>query len=244
MITGTGLPHIVAFLQVHDSYEEVYQTFYQQTDPQYHPQVVELLSLDNYRGRTDKLGHLGTEEFLLHLPNGQEWHEMNVFAGFDENGEPIINILGRDVTEAHDRADTKAQLEIANAANQAKSAFLFNMSHDIRTPMNAIIGFTELLEKHMDDRALASSYISKIQTSSDFLLSLINNVLEMARIESGKETLDESRWNAYTFNDSLYALFYSQMKKKGIDFTRTTQVEHPDVLVDETKILQFEFALT
>ena len=125
---------------------------------------------------------------------------------------------------------TKTQLEIANASSAAKSAFLFNMSHDIRTPMNAIIGFTELLEKHLDNKELAKSYIKKIQTSNDFLLSLVNHVLEMARIESGKTTLDETYWDAYTFNDTLFSLFDSQMKEKGIEFTRTSKVQHPDVL--------------
>ena len=179
---------------------------------------------------------MGTEEFPLRYTEKLEWHEINVFAGFDENGEAIINILGRDVTEAHEKADTKAQLEIANASSAAKSAFLFNMSHDIRTPMNAIIGFTELLEKHLDDKELALSYIKKIQTSNEFLLSLINNVLEMARIESGKATLDETNCNAYTFNNSLYSLFDSQMREKGITFVRKFDVQHPDVICDETKI--------
>lgn len=159
-----------------------------------------------------------------------------MFAGYDEDGEAILNILGRDVTEAHDKADTKAQLEIANASNAAKSAFLFNMSHDIRTPMNAIIGFTDLLERHLDDMELAREYIRKIQTSNQFLLSLINNVLEMARIESGKTTLDETYWNANTFNDSLYSLFDSQMREKDISFTRSIQVEHPHVICDTTKL--------
>ena len=110
------------------------------------------------------------------------------------------------------------------------------MSHDIRTPMNAIFGFTDLLEKHLDDKELSKSYIKKIQTSNEFLLSLINNVLEMASIESGKISLDETCWNAYVFNDSLYALFDSQMKEKGIEFVRTTQVEHEEVICDETKL--------
>lgn len=127
-------------------------------------------------------------------------------------------------------------MEIANASNAAKSAFLFNMSHDIRTPMNAIIGFTELLEKHLDDKELALSYIKKIQTSNDFLLSLINNVLEMARIESGKATLDETYWDVYVFNDTLFSMFDSQMKEKGIEFTRENRIIHKDVLCDETKL--------
>ena len=159
-----------------------------------------------------------------------------MFVNTEEDGSRVANILGRDVTEAHERADTKAQLEIANASNAAKSAFLFNMSHDIRTPMNAIIGFTELLEKHIDDRELALSYLGKIRTSNDFLLSLINNVLERARIESGKATLDETCRDAHKFNDTLFSMFDSQMKEKGIEFTRENHVIHKDVLCDETKL--------
>lgn len=236
LITGTGLDDTVARMEATDRYDDIYQNFLRAVDPEYRQRGEELMALENFRDLKDKSGHLGTEEFPMHYTEKLEWHEINVFAGYDENGETIINILGRDVTEAHDKADTKAQLEIANASSAAKSAFLFNMSHDIRTPMNAIIGFTELLEKHLDDQELSRSYIKKIQTSNDFLLSLINNVLEMARIESGKTTLDESCWNAYTFNDSLFSLFDSQMQEKGIRFTRSSQVEHADVICDETKL--------
>ncbi len=236
LITGTGLDDTVARMEATDRYDDIYQNFLKAVDPEYRQRGEELMALENFRDLKDKSGYLGTEEFPMHYTEKLEWHEINVFAGYDENGETIINILGRDVTEAHDKADTKAQLEIANASSAAKSAFLFNMSHDIRTPMNAIIGFTELLEKHLDDQELSRSYIKKIQTSNDFLLSLINNVLEMARIESGKTTLDESCWNAYTFNDSLFSLFDSQMQEKGIRFTRSSQVEHADVICDETKL--------
>ena len=236
LITGTGLDETVARLKSTDDYNSIYQDFLRAVDPEYLQRSMELLSIESFRGQRDKTGHLGTEEFPLYYTKKLEWHEVNVFAGYDENGEAIINILGRDATEAHEKADTKAQLEIANASNAAKSAFLFNMSHDIRTPMNAIIGFTELLEKHLDDQELALSYIKKIKTSNDFLLSLINNVLEMARIESGKATLDETYWDTRAFNDTLFALFDSQMKEKGIEFTRKNKVIHPDVLCDETKL--------
>lgn len=236
LITGTGLDDTVDRMIATDNYEAIYRSFLKAVDPAYQQRGKELLSLETYRGQKDKTGHLGTEEFPMYYTEKLEWHEINVFAGYDENGESIINILGRDVTEAHDKADTKAQLEIANASSAAKSAFLFNMSHDIRTPMNAIIGFTELLEKHLDDKELAKSYIKKIQTSNDFLLSLINNVLEMARIESGKTTLDETYGDAYAFNETLFSLFDFQMKEKGIEFIRTNHVEHSDVICDETKL--------
>ena len=126
----------------------------------------------------------------------------------------------------------------AEAASKAKTNFLFNMSHDIRTPMNAIIGFTTLLEKHLEDgdKDIMQNYLTKIKTSNEFLLSLINNVLEMARIESGKERLDETRENAIEFLQSVFVLFDGQMQEKGVRFIKSIQVEHPDVLVDQTKM--------
>lgn len=107
---------------------------------------------------------------------------------------------------------------------------------DEGTPMNAIIGFTDLLKKHLDDKELALDYIEKIETSNDFLMSLINNVLEMSRIESGKVTLDETDCNVYAFWEALLALFDTQMKEKGITFTSAIQIEHPDAYIDETKL--------
>lgn len=236
LIQGTGMKDFVKIFESTDDYETAYQQKIQYVTEDYLDAFGNFSSLSALRGRKGETGYIGNLEYAAKTEKGIEWHEINIFLGTDENGDPIANILGRDVTEAHDKADTKAQLEIANASNAAKSAFLFNMSHDIRTPMNAIIGFTELLEKHLDDKELSRSYIKKIQTSNEFLLSLINNVLEMARIESGKTTLDETYWNAYVFNDSLYSLFDSQMKEKGIEFTRTTNVEHPEVICDETKL--------
>ena len=124
----------------------------------------------------------------------------------------------------------------AEAASKAKSDFLFNMSHDIRTPMNAIIGFTTLLERHLDDEKAVQNYLKKIKTSNEFLLSLINNVLEMARIESGKERLDETNENVTEFLQSVFILFDSQMQEKGIQFIQSIHVEHEDVIFDQTKM--------
>ncbi|WP_297965496.1 ATP-binding protein [uncultured Anaerovibrio sp.] len=127
-------------------------------------------------------------------------------------------------------------LDAVQKADEAKTAFLFNMSHDIRTPMNAIIGFTNLLEKHIGDKALALSYVDKIQSSNKFLLSLINNVLEMARIESGKATVDEAYADLDHIVPEIVAVFEAQMKDKGLEFTYSYQVEHHEVMLDATKV--------
>ena len=90
--------------------------------------------------------------------------------------------------QIHETELEKAVYE-AKSANEAKTRFLFNMSHDIRTTMNAIIGFADLLEKHIDEKERVRDYIGKIKSSSEFLLSLINYVLETDRIERGKKSL-------------------------------------------------------
>jgi signal transduction histidine kinase/ABC-type amino acid transport substrate-binding protein/BarA-like signal transduction histidine kinase len=124
----------------------------------------------------------------------------------------------------------------AEAANNAKTTFLFHMSHDIRTPMNAIIGFTDLLEKHQDDPRKRADYLQKIRDSSNVLLSIINNVLEMARIEKEVVEIDEVAWSAEQFNDTLYSVFQDMMKQKEIDFTRQVTVEHHYVYCDPIKL--------
>ncbi|MDO4484813.1 MAG: transporter substrate-binding domain-containing protein [Clostridia bacterium] len=127
-------------------------------------------------------------------------------------------------------------LEAAQVAEKAKTNFLFNMSHDIRTPMNAIIGYSDLIEKHLDDKELVKSYIDKIQTANGFLMSLINNVLEMARIESGKISLDETHGNIYKFNSALISMFDGTMHERNVTFVYDIQVAHPDIMIDETKL--------
>lgn len=124
----------------------------------------------------------------------------------------------------------------AEAANAAKTSFLFNMSHDIRTPMNAIMGFRDLLEKNQEDAEKRANYLKKIEESSNVLLSIINNVLEMARIEKGVLQLNESVWSAEQFNDSLYSVFIDMMEEKGLTFTTEIDVQHHFVYCDPIKL--------
>lgn len=124
----------------------------------------------------------------------------------------------------------------AEEASRAKSAFLFNMSHDIRTPMNAIIGFTELLKKQIDNKEKRFDYLDKINKSSNVLLSIINNVLEMARIENGKVKLEERPYHIGTMTSPLYTIFEEMMKEKQITFTHTHSIIHPYIFCDIPKI--------
>ena len=124
----------------------------------------------------------------------------------------------------------------AEEASEAKTRFLFNMSHDIRTPMNAIIGFSDLLEKHLDDKEKVHDYIKKIQLSGSFLLSLINYVLEMARIESGKATLRTEVGDAQELLGALNAVFELAVEKKRLKYNCTLDVEHRFIICDVTKV--------
>ena len=169
------------------------------------------------------------------------YHQAKIsFVRNGENGD--VAVIGtRNIDDVIKKERQQEQIlqdayRAAEKANKAKSEFLFNMSHDIRTPMNAIIGFTELMEESIDDREAVLGYLKKIKDSNEFLLSLINNVLEMAKIESGKETLDETTWNVHEFLKSLSTLFENDMKNKGIQFTISSNIEHQDIIVDETKL--------
>lgn len=127
------------------------------------------------------------------------------------------------------------QAKKAQEASAAKSRFLFSMSHDIRTPMNAIMGYTELMEKNVGNIEKEKDYLSKIHSSSKFLLDLINSILEMARIESGKETLNIKACNIFDVLDSLNSVFEKQAEQKGLTYQCNTKIEHPYVYCDQIK---------
>ena len=127
------------------------------------------------------------------------------------------------------------QAQEAKEASAAKSRFLFSMSHDIRTPMNAIMGYTELMEKNIGNAEKEKDYLSKIRSSSKFLLDLINSILEMARIESGKETLNIKACNIYDIIESMNSVFEKQADQKGLKYQCTTKIKHPCIYCDSIK---------
>lgn len=124
----------------------------------------------------------------------------------------------------------------ANMANASKSRFLFNMSHDIRTPMNAIIGYTDLLQDHLDDKEKAKDYITKIQSANSMLLSLVNYILEMARIESGKIELRLENGNIEKLFSTLQSVVDPLMMQKNIQANWNCDITHKDIVCDITKV--------
>ncbi|MCQ2096941.1 MAG: ATP-binding protein [Fibrobacter sp.] len=127
-------------------------------------------------------------------------------------------------------------LSMAEAANNAKTAFINNMSHDIRTPMNAILGFAQLMEKEKDNPQVVSSYLKKMENAGEYLLTIINNVLDMARIESGKMTLDENFMDLTAQEDQASNIFEKDLENKNLKFKVIRDIQHPYVLLDGTKV--------
>ena len=130
-------------------------------------------------------------------------------------------------------------LTAAEHANRAKTAFLNNMSHDIRTPMNAIVGFTALAASHLDNREQVRDYLGKISVSSQHLLSLINDVLDMSRIESGKVTIEEAEVHLPDVIHDLRTIIHSNVTAKHLDlFIDTQDVIHEDIVTDKLRLNQ------
>ena len=129
----------------------------------------------------------------------------------------------------------KQALEQAESANAAKTSFLFSMSHDIRTPMNALIGYTMMLKPKIKDEQLRG-YVKKMEQSGNLLLSIINNVLDMARIESGKMEIDESYGKIGDDALEIISAYSVEAKRKHIQLSSSVQVEHMHILYDITKV--------
>ena len=137
---------------------------------------------------------------------------------------------------ANDTQELNAKLQVAvenaESANRAKSTFLFNMSHDIRTPMNAIIGYADLASRHLDDPAKLEKYMENIQVCGQNLLMLLNNVLDLARIENDKTEIEYSVSDIEKDFRNCIAMFQNQADSKGQTLTVTAQLKHPYVYAD------------
>ena len=162
-----------------------------------------------------------------------EWNDTHdVVIGFRS-----VDVQTRE--EMKKRALLEEALDQANKASAAKSAFLSNMSHDIRTPMNAIVGFTALATSRIDHPDKVMEYLNKIQSSSTHLLSLINDILDMSRIESGKVSLDEQPCSLPALVDELHSIIQADLATRHLNFkSDTASLAHPVVLCDKLRINQ------
>ena len=165
--------------------------------------------------------------------------------GYDKNGKLCtVLVANRDATEEKEREieqdkNLRNALAAAEHANKAKTVFLNNMSHDIRTPMNAIIGFTALATAHIDNTELVLDYLKKIHTSGQHLLSLINDVLDMSRIESGSVEIEYASVHLPDILNDLKTIIqgssYSRQQKLSID---TQDILYEDIITDKLRLTQ------
>ena len=146
------------------------------------------------------------------------------------------------IVQEHIRQENKLQtaLKKAKSAENAKTSFLFNMSHDIRTPMNAVLGYASMAERHIDNKERVRDCLKKLQIAGEQLLGLISSVLDMSKIESGEMELTERLNHIPTVVKEVETIFALEMKKKNIEFSVVCDVKDEDVFMDEVKMIQIE----
>ena len=150
--------------------------------------------------------------------------------------EAVAKLAANDTQKLNDKLEIA--LKKAEDASLAKTRFLSNMSHDIRTPMNAILGYAQLMVNELKGKNLPeiSEYLKKLQQSGNLLLSIINNVLDMAQIESGRMEIDENYGRIEDIRQTLFEIFGDEAKKKNLVLQYTINVEHENILTDTTKV--------
>ena len=176
----------------------------------------------------------------VHLKTGEKRWFHNIAMGSEVNGKKkyILVMSDRTADWKMNQALSEA-VRAAETANRAKSTFLSNMSHDIRTPMNAIIGFTTLAVSNIDDQKRVRDYLGKILSSSNHLLSLINDILDMSRIESGKIHLEETEVSLSDVLHDLKTIISGQIYAKQLDlYMDAMDVTNEDVYCDRTRLNQ------
>ena len=196
----------------------------------YYPNPDTVEKLKNLRNENGAVDY----EFVINPGTDKACHALaKTKRSLSPTGEYMVVTTFLDVS---DMVMLQNALKRAEEGSRAKSAFLFNMSHDLRTPMNAIIGYADLMERHWGEQETTTKYLYKLKSASKFLLSLINNVLEMARIESGKEILNESVCNINRVNEAMDTIMEASINEKHLTFTRTVNVKHEDIICDQLKI--------
>lgn len=197
------------------------------------------VSLDSLRERFES-DDFCNFVFRAITSRGPEYFRMRMIRADERTAFVGVSCIQDEMSrEIQQRRLFEGALDRARSADSAKSTFLTNMSHDIRTPMNAIIGFTNIASSHLDDPEKVRDALGKIRTSSDHLLSLINNVLDMSRIESGRMTISENRCDLRVLMENIGNILHPQITGKDLEFDiNMDAVTSPEVYCDETRITQ------
>ena len=198
------------------------------------------VSLDSLRSRLESDGFCSFV-FRAITSRGPEYFRMRMIQAEDGPKAFVgVSCIQDEMSrELQQRRLFEGALDRARSADSAKSTFLTNMSHDIRTPMNAIMGFTNIASSHLDDTEKVKDALEKIRTSSNHLLRLINDVLDMSRIESGRITINENRCDLRELVEKIRGILQPQMTAKNLTFTIDIEsVVNYEVYCDETRITQ------
>ena len=238
-----SVPLMAKVASVTGNFDDVKKTIIESfMAPEFRESLNEFLDLNTL---AERLEHTNTVTTDYKAPTGQWMQARFVTKRRDENGVTReVLYVARDITEEKTR-DLNQQEMLRNAlageqqANRAKSTFLNSMSHDIRTPMNAIVGYTALAQTHIDDPAQVQDYLAKISTSSTHLLSLINDILDMSRINSGKVKLDEKPVHIPDLLHDLRTIVQGLVNSKNLNlFIDTQDIVHEDVMTDKLRLNQ------
>jgi len=226
-----------------DSFERMYKYL---VYPEYVESVREFTDLTTVNAR---LKHKSWISCQFCGPKGGWSEGVFIAASRDNNGDcdhviwATRNVDENKRREIQYREALEMATEEAKSANAAKTTFLFNMSHDIRTPMNAILGFAKLMERDINNPEKMKRYLEKIEISGEYLLNLINNLLEIARIDSGKEIIDESFTDLMDGKCSVAPLLENELSRKNLIFTNQINIQHRYVYADMQKIKEITMNL-
>lgn len=203
----------------------------------YYPQVDTIEHLKRLRNEDDVVDY----ECVIGKGESNECHALaKTKVVIIPNGERAVITTFLDVS---DMVTLRKALKQAEEGSRAKTSFLFAMSHDLRTPMNAIIGYAALMEKHWGEKELTTGYLQKLKEAGNFLMDLIGNILEVARIESGKEILTETPWNLCDLENTLDLLLDRDIAKKQLTLKKNMEFQHPKVYCDVLKIREITMNL-
>lgn len=204
------------------------------------------VDLEGFKRRFEQGEAEITVDYWARMSGGRQMcvRQSFVMTQDDSTGDIMVMAVCRDITAQVQKQREQTQalqdaLMQAQHANSAKTTFLSNMSHDIRTPMNAIIGFTTIAVSHIDNKSQVQDCLQKVLASSNHLLSLINDILDMSRIESGKVQIMEQECNISELTHNLLSIIQPQVKAKQLElFIDTFDVKNEDVIADSLKLSQ------
>lgn len=226
------------------TFSELISSFAEIVDKEYREEYVTCFGISNLKKLTKEEHKYEYREFSIHLNGEKHWIAAEAVMVNDENNQNRLVYSSRVIDAAKKEEEDRRKvlqdaLDMAEQANKAKSTFLSNMSHDIRTPMNAIIGFATLASANIGNEEKIKDYLSKILSSSNHLLSLINDVLDMSRIESGKINLEEQKANLSDIFHDIRTIISGQIHAKQLElYMDIMDVTDEDVFCDKTRLNQ------